>query len=254
MRPPVKPATTIDGVIQELDRIIDWAVDQSNRIGYFACLYRKVTVAVKEGINENVFEDGPRMERLDVIFANRFLEAFGQHQAHEPCTRSWLLAFEQTLFWRPLVIQHLMLGMNAHINLDLGIAAAKTVNGAPIETIKADFFKINEVLLDLIDGVQDQLSEISPLLRRIDVIGRFDEMIAGAGIDLARTQAWSVAQAFAAIPENEWEDKIAELDEKILRTGQRILQPSNGLLIQLGLFAIRLGEFHSVGKKIELLR
>ncbi|MCB0629033.1 MAG: DUF5995 family protein [Saprospiraceae bacterium] len=254
MTPPVKPAITIEGVIQELDRIIDWSIDQSNRIGYFACLYRKVTVAVKEGIANNTFEDGPRMERLDVIFANRFLEAFRQYQAKERCTKSWLLAFEQAMFWRPLVIQHLMLGMNAHINLDLGIAAAETVKGGSIEDIKPDFFKINDLLLSLIDGVQDQLASISPLMRRLDVIGQFDEMIAGAGIDLARTQAWSVAQAFAAIPEAEWDDKIAELDGKILRTGQRILQPGNGLLIQLGLFVIRLVEFHPVSKKIELLR
>lgn len=254
MNPSVKTATTIDGVIEELDRIIDWSIANSNRIGYFACLYRKVTAAVKEGIAADLFEDGPRMERLDVIFANRFLEAYRQYQAKESCTKSWLLAFEQVTFWRPLVIQHLMLGMNAHINLDLGISAAKTMQGAPIEGIKADFFKINEVLLKLIDGVQDQLAEIFPLLRRLDMIGRFDEIIAGAGIDIARSQAWSVAQAFGSIPEEEWADKISELDDKILRTGRRILQPGNGLLVQLGLLAIRLGEYHSVGKKIAFLR
>ena len=247
-------ASTIDGVIHSLDRILLWAKKHNNRIGYFPALYRRVTIRVKEGIEKGEFDDGPRMERLDIQFANRYLEALEQYAQGKECTESWKRTFIVAQRRMPIVLQHLMLGMNAHINLDLGIAAAETVKGGSIEDIKPDFFKINDLLLSLIDGVQDQLASISPLMRRLDVIGQFDEMIAGAGIDLARTQAWSVAQAFAAIPEAEWDDKIAELDGKILRTGQRILQPGNGLLIQLGLFVIRLVEFHPVSKKIALLR
>ncbi|PHN03610.1 DUF5995 family protein [Flavilitoribacter nigricans] len=250
----IQTASTISEVIDQLDRIIDWSIRESNRIGYFACLYRKVTVAVQAGIQNGTFEDGPRMERLDVLFANRFLEAFRQHQNLENCTGAWLLAFQQARVWRPLVLQHLMLGMNAHINLDLGVAAAATMQGKPIENIKDDFYKINDILLDMIDEVQDQLSLIFPLLKRIDLIGRFDEILAGAGIDIARRQAWKIAQAFAAHPAAEWDDKILELDQKILKTGQRILQPGKGVWISLGLFVIRLGEYHTVGKKISLLR
>lgn len=250
----IQSATTIDEVIAQLDHIIDWAIDESNRIGYFACLYRKVTVAVQKGIRAGQFEDGARMERLDVIFANRFLEAFRQYKTREACTSSWLLTFQQTKAWKPVVVQHLMLGMNAHINLDLGVAAAQTMRGQPIEAIKADFFKINDILIRLIDEVQDQLAKIFPLLRRIDVLGRFDEIIAEAGIDLARAQAWSIAQAFADYPEADWEEKIQELDQKILKTGRHILQPGKGWLIQAGLFAIRLGEYHSIGKKIAFLK
>ena len=67
-------ATDIDGVIQQLDVIIDWAHRHKSRLGYFAALYRKVTLKVKEGISEGFFEDGERMERLDVVFANRYLD------------------------------------------------------------------------------------------------------------------------------------------------------------------------------------
>ena len=44
-------------------------------MGYFATLYRKVTIQVKKGIADNFFDDGPRMERLDVILANRYTQA-----------------------------------------------------------------------------------------------------------------------------------------------------------------------------------
>ena len=122
-------AQTIDQVIQQLDDIVDWSLSHNSRLGYFAALYRKVTLKVKEGINTGFFEDGPRMERLDVIFADRYLEAFEQNQKKIPPTRSWQFAFETCKRWWPIVLQHLLLGMNAHINLDLGIAAARTSPG-----------------------------------------------------------------------------------------------------------------------------
>ena len=63
------PAETIDQVIRQLDDIIDWSIRNDSRLGYFAALYRKVTLQVKSGITDGFFEDAERMERLDVIFA-----------------------------------------------------------------------------------------------------------------------------------------------------------------------------------------
>jgi hypothetical protein len=51
------PAKTIDEVIQELDDIIAWAQGNRSRLGYFAAMYRKVTLKVKEGIADGVFEN-----------------------------------------------------------------------------------------------------------------------------------------------------------------------------------------------------
>lgn len=121
------PATTIDDVIQQLTAIVEWSKQNNARMGYFAALYRKVTIQVKKGIQENYFDNGPRMERLDVIFANRYIQACYQYQTGQTPTQSWVRAFNATQHWWPIVLQHLLLGMNAHINLDLGIAAAETV-------------------------------------------------------------------------------------------------------------------------------
>ena len=123
-------ATSIDEVIAQLGDVIDRSLRERNRLGFFAALYRKVTIKVKEGIVAGRFDDGPRMERLDVIFANRYLEALtrlGSGQAPTPC---WALSFEAAATWPPIILQHLLLGMNAHINFDLGIAAATTCPGA----------------------------------------------------------------------------------------------------------------------------
>jgi len=52
-------ARTIDEVIVHLDDIIARSIREQSRLGYFAALYRKVTVKVKEGIAQGRFEDGP---------------------------------------------------------------------------------------------------------------------------------------------------------------------------------------------------
>ena len=43
-------AQTMDQVITQLDDIIEAARREKSRAGYFAALYRQVTVAVKQGI------------------------------------------------------------------------------------------------------------------------------------------------------------------------------------------------------------
>ena len=161
-------ASTIDEVIENLDGVIARARRQDSRAGYFPALYRKVTVRVKEGIRDGVFEDGERMERLDVIFASRYLEAVSAVARGEPTTRSWAVSFRAARSWWPIVLQHLLLGMNAHINLDLGIAAARTAPGAELASLENDFNTINDVLAKLVNGVKEELTAVWPRLRRLD--------------------------------------------------------------------------------------
>ncbi len=52
------------------------------------------------------------------------------------------------------------MGMNAYINLDLGIAAAETVPSEELPDLKGDFDKINHVLASLVGDVQNELAQI----------------------------------------------------------------------------------------------
>ena len=78
-----------------------------------------MTAKVAEGIAARFFDDGERMERLNVAFAARCLSALGACRHGAPPTRSWALAFEAGEALRPVVLQHLLVGINAHMNLDL---------------------------------------------------------------------------------------------------------------------------------------
>jgi len=111
----VPDARTIDDVIARLGDIVTYCRRTGSRLGYFPALYRKVTIQVKEDIAAGRFDDGARMETLDVRFANRYFEAFDQHRRGAMPTRSWAYGFAQAESPEPLILQHLMLGINAHI-------------------------------------------------------------------------------------------------------------------------------------------
>src|SRR5262245_24159461 len=113
------PAETIDDVIRSLDAILDWAWGNQGHLGYSAALYPRIPRPVKTGIEKGQFQNGPLMERLDVAFAGRYLDAFDQFRAGQQPTLSWQLAFRAAHWWYPIVVQQLLAGINAHINLDL---------------------------------------------------------------------------------------------------------------------------------------
>ena len=245
-------AQTIDQVIQQLDDIVDWSLSHNSRLGYFAALYRKVTLKVKEGINTGFFEDGPRMERLDVIFADRYLEAFEQNQKKIPPTRSWQFAFETCKRWWPIVLQHLLLGMNAHINLDLGIAAARTSPGQDVSNLKSDFNKINDILAALVDGVEKELAQIWPSLWLLDhIAGRTDEVLINFNMKKARDYAWKVAEKLAPLEQSEQMAEINALDIRIAAFGRMIRRP--GLIVGTVNKIIRLQERKSISQVIDIL-
>lgn len=130
---------TIEDILTRMDQIVEECKAQQFRFGYFAILYRQVTRRVRDGILSGEFEDNARMEVLDVQFAKYFTNAYEDWKHGTKPTESWRLAFEASKNSRYLVLQHLFLGINAHINLDLGIAASETLLGKELGEIRGDF-------------------------------------------------------------------------------------------------------------------
>ncbi|MGD9139798.1 MAG: DUF5995 family protein [Desulfobacterales bacterium] len=247
------PAKTVDEVIQKLDVIIDQSYWQKSRLGYFAALYRKVTVEVKKGIKSGFFNDGERMECFDVVFANRYFDALVQYQSNVVPKKSWQLAFEASKHFWPIVLQHLLLGMNSHINLDLGIAAAITSPKDSIFDLKEDFNKINDILASLVDEMQRKLAHIWPFLNLLDAIGgRTDEALINFSMERARDQAWKLALDLAPLEQNEQNPIISSLDKDIAMLARKIQNP--GLIASAAIKIIRLGERGSIPQIIDMLR
>lgn len=221
-------------------------------MGYFPALYRRVTVKVREGIAEGLFDDGPRMERFDVRFANRYLQAFDARQGGGEPSECWRFAFRAADDYWPIVLQHLLLGMNAHINLDLGVAAARVVPAGGLDGLQPDFNKINGILASLVGEVQSQLAEVWPLLRVLDgVLGHVDESIVNFSMSRARDFAWRVAEELNPLSQEEQQIRIARLDAKVVEIAGLIRHP--GILLGATTKAVRLGEWKTPSEIIEIL-
>jgi hypothetical protein len=244
---------TIDGVLGRLNGLLDEAIRHGRRIGYFVALYERVTANVRHAlIAGNVFDDAPRMERLDVIFANRFLEAWDRHAAGLKPTDSWAVAFDRLDDPGPLVVQHLMLGMNAHINLDLGIAAATVAPTRPqLEALHADFNRINDVLSRLVKMVEVQLTTICPPLSRLADLVTVEERIFDFGMAASRDVAWKLAQDLVAAPRDAWPGIIARRDA-LSATAARALYPLDGVA-RVAALAVHAHECRDVRLNIQIV-
>ncbi len=244
---------TIDDVLQELGRITDQAIADNEHLGVFAYVYWRTTAEIKRGIIQGRFEDGPRMERMDVIFAKRYIDAYHQYRAGQPVSKVWRLAFDARR--EPItLLQHLLLGMNAHINLDLGIAAADAVPGSAIHELEKDFMTVNAILAEIGDEMQERLSRASRLLFLLDWVGgRKDEQIVNFSIGKARGFAWEVAVGLAKLDGRGREDTIRGVDETATQVGKAVLRPP-GRLLPWVLRLIQRWEEKEVGRVVELLK
>jgi hypothetical protein len=218
---------TIDDVIEALTEIIDDCWRRNSRMGYFPAMYRKVTKRIRAAVTAGHFEDGERVEKLDVAFARRYIEAYRLYRVGERPTGCWRYAFEMANKEHPMIVQHLLLGMNAHINLDLGIAAATICRDTNLASLEHDFFEVNTVLAGLLDEVQDGVDVSSPFSGWLDRVGgRADEAICNFSIRKARAAAWDRARELHLLDQGYHKAKIEDYDRDVSLLARLICPPS----------------------------
>ncbi|MBI5650458.1 MAG: hypothetical protein HZC40_08445 [Chloroflexi bacterium] len=251
---PIRQHQTIADIIAQMDQVIARCYGAQSKLGYFAVLYRNVTVRVRDGIVAGRFEDAARMERLDVIFASRYLDALDRFWRGETPTQCWSVAFRAARAWSPIILQHLLLGMNAHINLDLAIAAAQAAPGNELPKLKRDFLEITVLLNEMIPGMEERIQKISPWFRILARVGgRTDEQLCGFAIEKARNFAWLAANKLAETAPEKIEQQIARHDQIVAGLGNTIRLPV-GNLLRSGLALIRVRESRDVRAVMNVLQ
>jgi hypothetical protein len=243
---------TIEEVLKKLDEIIIWSKQNQSPIGYFACTYRIMTAQVLKGIQQKKFEDNPRMIALDLAFANRYIDAWENYKLGKKCTNAWYIAFEAAKNPKLLILQHLFLGMNAHINLDLGISAASIMPYRKINPLKNDFGKINTVISSINQKVQDSLNKICYPVELIDQISNGkDNVILDFAISRARDTSWATAVIAANTPNFLRESVENIVDYAAAKVASQIINPK--LLKSAIAEKLRKCESADVAKNIQIL-
>jgi hypothetical protein len=198
------PPTSLESSLTRLDRIIEDAYTERSYLGVFPAMYRSVTAAVLEAIRAGgFFDDDELVEHLTVVFADLYFEAYDLHRASQESAGCWMVAFEVAESPQDrMILQHLLLGMNAHINLDLGLATWKAVSRDDLTPVRADFLRVNEILFQILDSIQEGLGEVSPRMHLLDRLGgQWDERMMRVGIRTCRDLAWSFARQLATGPD-----------------------------------------------------
>lgn len=194
------PYQHIDQVIVHMEQLLQDALARESRAGYFAALYYRVTCAVRDAIRAGRFEDNARMEQFDILFAQRYFDAVAQQAQGELPSRVWFQAFDAHDNPRLGILQHLALGMNAHINLDLGIAAARLCPGGALQSLRTDFNRINEILASMVPPMDRALDVLCPgyqLASDLNPAG--EERLINFSMKRARDSAWALAERLAPL-------------------------------------------------------
>jgi hypothetical protein len=162
-------------------------------------MYRSVTAAVLGAIRTGgFFDDDETVEHLTIVFADLYFDAYERYRRHEEAARCWEVAFGAAEAPQPrMILQHLLLGMNAHINLDLGLAT-NAAAGNDLTVVKSDFVRVNEILFQILDSLQGGLGAVSPRMELLDRLGgQWDERVMRVGLRTCRDLAWTFATRLA---------------------------------------------------------
>lgn len=202
---PLKTAKNLGETIANFDAIVAWAIDAPSGIGYFATIYKRSTIAVSNAIDTGKFQHPDVMTRFTLTFSQRYFDALNAHfhpNDHPGPTHVWQWAFDGLAYKEPIIFQHLLTAVDAHINLDLGITAAQ-VGGGAMDDLHHDFDMINAILGSQVQGVFDALAKVSPRTRTIRDLLPGDEVEEiNALLIVFRDLAWKFANVLADSPDD----------------------------------------------------
>ncbi len=217
-------------MVATTNTITEWAVENSSRLGYFAALYKRITIAVGTAVEDGAFEDGPRMDRLDAAFASAVLR----------CAQR-LLPPRPVLEAHPVVAGHVRVGSTSPrrswcstcspgsppTSCWTSASRCRVWSGAnKLPSLHKDFDTINAVLASQIGGVVNDINELSPALADIyAVLQQHQIFVLNEAIRSLRDSAWRFATVLALEPGFARPATIWARDLQVSRQAQAVFDP-----------------------------
>jgi hypothetical protein len=193
--PAAPRAAKVDDVV-DIMTTIDRQLPNGDGVRWFNHLYLQVTLAVRSEVKTGTYADPAFIERLDVVFANLYFEAYAAGQtAVSSVPSAWRPLFECRGELRIHPLQFALAGMNAHINRDLPLSIVATysaVGGAPTDRDAryADFCRVNSLLEAVENQVRADYS--TGIVAVVDAAaGQADSAAAMWKVRNAREAAWT---------------------------------------------------------------
>lgn len=219
---------SVADVISSFKWLEHYFFERDDLRGVFTTAYLQITQSIGAAIEEDSFENSVWGQQYLICFANLYREAILNYEKGdiEFVPKSWKRAFDLAKQKNGFVIQHLILGINAHINHDLALA----LHEVSIDPDRNDKYKdhtdVNIILEKATDGLKQSVAEkYAPILKRLDQgLGTIDDEITAFSIPKAREHAWSMAIALTSA-QTDMEKRIIQrsLDEQAAVLARLIL-------------------------------
>lgn len=166
------PPTSIDEVLVRLEAIGEYAAGSSTRgkedgIASFTELYHVITSTIRDMVRGGLFAAPGFLVQLDIEFAERYFAAIRAHAGgRDRPPRCWELLFDNREDPDIPAVHFAVVGVNAHINVDLSAALLATWlvvppdGDGPDSPQYADYQLINDAFETRMDGLRERLDSV----------------------------------------------------------------------------------------------
>jgi hypothetical protein len=228
--PGVPPEVhTIDELIERLEETVARFDRQRSKMSIYPTIYLLITRKFKEAIEAGqLFEDSDWLARLDLEFANLYFGALAAFEAGriDVIPQCWATAFQAMVDEDSLILQNVILAVNARLNYDLAIALLRAGIDDDMPKRRRDLERIHVLFEAAINPTQDVLArKYSRFLKFLDLIGgKLDELVIDFSYTQARDGAWENAVALTREPSAERRQvMLHEIDQTANALAQKIL-------------------------------
>lgn len=195
-----------------IDELRSVALAADDASGYFPAMYTRVTERVQLAVEAGRFEDGDRMIRFAETFARWYLGPRSGRVTPPACWQaSWNVAGDSGL----LIVQHLLLGINAHVNHDLPQVVVELADATDgdLDALRADFDAINDILGET---YPDVLTDTGRVARWVTTAaGWGGGSVFNFSLSVARAQAWRAATRLQPLDADARRADVTELDQLV---------------------------------------
>ncbi len=236
------PLQALDPTLAKMQQHVQAWEATSDRRAIFLTCYAMMTQNMLVALAAGEFQNRDWAEALLRRFADYYFEALVAYEGRSAATPPvWQHTFESASRPDLHVIQHLFMGVNAHINYDLVFVLEELLrpewpqlDTAAVESYYRDHCYVNEVIFRTINAVQDEVVErYSPLMDVVDkALGNLDEHLLGQVIRRWREEVWSSAIELL----NHSAESYTQVKTSVCERGQRRSEAITG---QLGLLGLR---------------
>lgn len=213
---------------------------------HFHGLYLRNTRAVKAEIDRGGFLDAEWVERLDVVFANRYFDALEVWERTGTSPGPWQLAFEAARDPAVPPLQHWLVGLNAHLNFDLPQALLTVMSDedwadpALVARRHADFAHIDEIVVRRVPEEYRRLLTVESPGRRMvfdRLLAPFNMVASARSLREARRKVWRNAELLEHAQQQgpaAFDARLRQLEQRCRAKVAELLAPGQ-VLLKLGI-------------------